>query len=95
MSSNPGEPKPLAIRGCRDRGKARQDVEQWVKKTSGREDDDPQITREVTEVAQKLESLGGDRDAVLLLERNDAKELQVNGKNFNFSSRPEFSRFCF
>lgn len=77
MSCNPDEPTPLAIRGCSDREKAKQDVEKWVKKTSGRKDDDPQITKEVTDVAKKLKSLGGDRDAVLLLERNDAKELEV------------------
>ncbi|XP_044169469.1 uncharacterized protein LOC122953592 [Acropora millepora] len=77
MSRNPDEPKPLAIRGCRNRAEAMQDVIQWEKKTSGREEDDPKTKEELAHVLGKLESLGGDRDAVLLLERDDAKELEV------------------
>ncbi|XP_044169467.1 uncharacterized protein LOC122953590 [Acropora millepora] len=77
MSSNPDEPTPLVIRGCRDRVQATQDILQWVQKTSGRGKDDPKITEEQTYAAGKLQSLGRDRDAVLLLERNDAKELEV------------------
>lgn len=68
---------PLAIRGCRDRVQATQDILQWVKETSGRENDDPTIAEEQSYAARNLQSLGQDRDAVLLLERNDAKELRV------------------
>lgn len=95
MSSNPNGPTPLAIRGCRDHAKAKQDIEDWVQKTSGRENDDPERNgNDVRDLLKQWESLGGG-DAVLFVERNDAMELQVNGKNFNFSSRPEFSKFCF
>ena len=82
---NPDEPEPLAIRGCRKRSKAMQDVTKWVKETSGRKDDDPKTTHELGHVLKKLESLG--RDAVLLLERNHAKQLQVTEL---FAAKSEF-----
>ena len=76
MACNPNGPTPLAIRGSRDSAKAATDIVNWVKKSSGRENNDPKSYHEERSLQEKWESLRG-RDAVLFVERNDAMELHV------------------
>lgn len=76
MAGNPNGPTPLAIRGCRDRVRATQDIVHWVQTTRSGEDDDARRRNEIIALQQKWESLGGG-DAVLFVERNEAMELHM------------------
>ena len=78
MSSNRDEPKPLAIRGCREPVKAVKDINQWVEETSGRRNDDSERTfREVRYLNEKWQRIKGRQDAVLFVERKGPNQLDV------------------
>lgn len=75
MAGNPNGPTPLAIRGRRDPVRVAFDILNWVKTSSGRENNDGETFREQADLTRQWEALRG--DAVLFVERNDDMGLHV------------------